>query len=121
MARSDEAAAFFHAVYSAVQEIPHGKVTSYGHIAKLVGTREYQPTQPVGSVADPWRHSPAPPPGRGLPEAPPPRRRLALQQRQRPLAEGRQLQGGDIAQVGLVHLGHVFFSPSSNLIALELW
>ncbi|KAK0706056.1 DNA binding methylated-DNA--cysteine S-methyltransferase [Lasiosphaeria miniovina] len=38
MARSDEAAAFFHAVYSAVQEIPHGKVTSYGHIAKLVGT-----------------------------------------------------------------------------------
>lgn len=40
MPRSDEAAAFFHAVYSAVQEIPHGKVTSYGHIAKLVGTRE---------------------------------------------------------------------------------
>ncbi|KFG86097.1 MGMT family protein [Metarhizium anisopliae] len=28
MARSDEAAAFFHAVYSAVQEIPRGKVTS---------------------------------------------------------------------------------------------
>jgi len=39
MPRSDEAAAFFHAVYSAVQEIPYGKVTSYGHIAKLVGTR----------------------------------------------------------------------------------
>lgn len=38
MPRSDEAAAFFHAVYSAVQEIPHGRVTSYGHIAKLVGT-----------------------------------------------------------------------------------
>ncbi|KAI7777962.1 hypothetical protein LA080_002874 [Diaporthe eres] len=38
MPRSDEAAAFFHAVYCAVQEIPHGKVTSYGHIAKLVGT-----------------------------------------------------------------------------------
>ncbi|KAI0136852.1 DNA binding methylated-DNA--cysteine S-methyltransferase [Xylariales sp. AK1849] len=38
MARSDEAAAFFAAVYSAVQEIPHGKVTSYGHIARLVGT-----------------------------------------------------------------------------------
>ncbi|ORY60021.1 6-O-methylguanine DNA methyltransferase [Pseudomassariella vexata] len=38
MARSDEAAAFFAAVYSAVQEIPYGKVTSYGHIAKLVGT-----------------------------------------------------------------------------------
>lgn len=41
MPRSDEAAAFFHAVYCAVQEIPHGKVTSYGHIAKLVGTRAY--------------------------------------------------------------------------------
>ncbi|KAF5132743.1 Alkyltransferase-like protein 1 [Metarhizium anisopliae] len=38
MARSDEAAAFFHAVYSAVQEIPRGKVTSYAHIATLVGT-----------------------------------------------------------------------------------
>lgn len=44
MPRSDEAAAFFHAVYCAVQEIPHGKVTSYGHIAKLVGTREFHPT-----------------------------------------------------------------------------
>lgn len=46
MPRSDEAAAFFHAVYSAVQEIPHGKVTSYGHIAKLVGTRELLHTPP---------------------------------------------------------------------------
>jgi O6-methylguanine-DNA--protein-cysteine methyltransferase len=40
MPRSDEAEAFFHAVYSAVREIPYGKVTSYGHIAALVGTRE---------------------------------------------------------------------------------
>ncbi|KAF7552916.1 hypothetical protein G7Z17_g3959 [Cylindrodendrum hubeiense] len=38
MPRSEEAAAFFHAVYSAVQEIPHGRVTTYGHIAALVGT-----------------------------------------------------------------------------------
>ncbi|KAL3425809.1 6-O-methylguanine DNA methyltransferase [Phlyctema vagabunda] len=38
MARTDEAEAFFHAVYSAIQEIPRGKVTSYGHIARLVGT-----------------------------------------------------------------------------------
>ncbi|RDW62694.1 DNA binding methylated-DNA--cysteine S-methyltransferase [Coleophoma crateriformis] len=38
MPRTDEAEAFFHAVYSAIQEIPPGKVTSYGHIAKLVGT-----------------------------------------------------------------------------------
>lgn len=46
MPRSDEAAAFFHAVYTAVQEIPYGKVTSYGHIAKLVGTRVYFPWTP---------------------------------------------------------------------------
>lgn len=38
MTRSDEAEAFFIAVYLAVQEIPEGKVTSYGHIAKLIGT-----------------------------------------------------------------------------------
>ncbi|CZR53167.1 related to MGMT family protein [Phialocephala subalpina] len=38
MARTDEAEAFFHAVYSAIQEIPYGKVTSYGHIARLIGT-----------------------------------------------------------------------------------
>ncbi len=46
MPRSDEAQAFFHAVYSAVQEIPPGKVTSYGHIAKLVGTRGSPPPPP---------------------------------------------------------------------------
>ena len=41
MPRTDEAEAFFYAVYSAIQEIPHGKVTSYGHIARLIGTREW--------------------------------------------------------------------------------
>jgi hypothetical protein len=40
MPRTDEAEAFFYAVYSAIQEIPPGKVTTYGHIAKLVGTRK---------------------------------------------------------------------------------
>ncbi|KAJ4307289.1 Ras guanine nucleotide exchange factor bud5 [Collariella sp. IMI 366227] len=40
MPRSDEAQAFFNAVYRAVQEIPPGKVTTYGHIAMLVGTPE---------------------------------------------------------------------------------
>ena len=45
MARSDEAQWWFHAVYEAVQEIPPGTVTSYGHIARLLGRREYnQPT-----------------------------------------------------------------------------
>ncbi|KXX78318.1 Alkyltransferase-like protein 1 [Madurella mycetomatis] len=47
MPRSDEAQAFFHAVYSAVQEIPRGKVTSYGHIAKLVGTRMSRQINPT--------------------------------------------------------------------------
>lgn len=53
MPRSDEAAAFFHAVYSAVQEIPHGKVTSYGHIAKLVGTRASNPQPQTHMLAFP--------------------------------------------------------------------
>ncbi|KAL2850635.1 6-O-methylguanine DNA methyltransferase [Aspergillus pseudoustus] len=37
MARTDEAEFWFNAVYSAVQQIPRGKVTSYGHIALLLG------------------------------------------------------------------------------------
>lgn len=49
MARSDEAQAFFYAVYQAVQQIPPGKVTSYGHIAMLVGTREFLPDQSYSS------------------------------------------------------------------------
>ncbi|MCJ1426257.1 hypothetical protein MMC29_004160 [Sticta canariensis] len=37
MARSDEAEWWFNAVFEAVQEIPRGYVTSYGHIARLLG------------------------------------------------------------------------------------
>ncbi|QSZ33021.1 hypothetical protein DSL72_002606 [Monilinia vaccinii-corymbosi] len=37
MPRTDEASAFYHSVYTAIQEIPYGKVTSYGHIARLIG------------------------------------------------------------------------------------
>lgn len=40
MPRSDEAEAWFAAVYETVQTIPYGKVTSYGHIARLLGYRE---------------------------------------------------------------------------------
>ncbi|PNH40829.1 hypothetical protein VD0004_g6193, partial [Verticillium dahliae] len=36
--QSEQAQAFAYAVYAAVQEIPRGKVTSYGHIAALIGT-----------------------------------------------------------------------------------
>jgi hypothetical protein len=39
MARSDEAEWWFDAVYSAAQEIPPGKVTTYAHIARLLGRR----------------------------------------------------------------------------------
>jgi O6-methylguanine-DNA--protein-cysteine methyltransferase len=46
MPRSDEAQAFFFMVYRAVQEVPEGKVTSYGHIAKLIGLREFSPLSP---------------------------------------------------------------------------
>jgi len=40
MPQTEEAAAWFAAVYQAVQEIPRGRVTSYGHIATLVGYPE---------------------------------------------------------------------------------
>ncbi|OLN92094.1 Alkyltransferase-like protein 1 [Colletotrichum chlorophyti] len=59
MPRSDEAEAFFYAVYMAVQEIPYGKVTTYGHIAKLIGTPE-RPRQ-VGICL---KHLPADPTSR---------------------------------------------------------
>ena len=39
MTRSDEAAMWYSAVYRAVREIPHGNVTTYGHIARLCGFR----------------------------------------------------------------------------------
>ncbi|KAM0330799.1 hypothetical protein ACHAQA_003753 [Verticillium albo-atrum] len=52
--QSEQAQAFAYAVYAAVQEIPHGKVTSYGHIAALIGTPE-RPRQ-VGTAL---RHLPA--------------------------------------------------------------
>ena len=41
MPRSEEANLWFESVYEAVQQIPYGQVTSYGHIARLLGRREY--------------------------------------------------------------------------------
>jgi methylated-DNA-protein-cysteine methyltransferase-like protein len=41
MPRTDEAEFWFNAVYAAVQQIPAGKVTSYGHIALLLGERTH--------------------------------------------------------------------------------
>ncbi|ORX99546.1 6-O-methylguanine DNA methyltransferase [Clohesyomyces aquaticus] len=38
--RSEEAWLWYTTVYEAIQEIPRGRVTSYGHIAKLVGKPE---------------------------------------------------------------------------------
>lgn len=37
MRLDDEAKAFHYAVYEVVNKIPYGKVTSYGHIAYLIG------------------------------------------------------------------------------------
>ncbi|MCJ1350841.1 MAG: hypothetical protein MMC33_000822 [Icmadophila ericetorum] len=48
MTRSDEAEWWFNAVYEAVQQIPHGHVTSYGHIARLLG----KPKSPCNCGAD---------------------------------------------------------------------
>ncbi|KAI5805024.1 6-O-methylguanine DNA methyltransferase [Geopyxis carbonaria] len=53
--RSDEAEMFITGVYLAVQEIPHGRVTSYGHIAKLIG-KPQNPRQ----VGQALKHLPAP-------------------------------------------------------------
>ncbi|KAH8732161.1 6-O-methylguanine DNA methyltransferase [Phaeosphaeriaceae sp. PMI808] len=40
--RSEEVHLWYTAVYEAIQEIPHGRCTSYGHIARLLGKRERQ-------------------------------------------------------------------------------
>ena len=37
MPQTEEAQWWFQAVYSAIQQIPHGQCTSYGHIAALLG------------------------------------------------------------------------------------
>lgn len=42
-ARSEDAYLWFSSVCEAIQEIPRGKVTSYAHIARLVGKREQAP------------------------------------------------------------------------------
>jgi methylated-DNA-protein-cysteine methyltransferase-like protein len=39
MPRTDEAEHWFNAVYEAIQEVPLGSVTTYGHIAALLGYR----------------------------------------------------------------------------------
>ncbi len=60
MPRTDEAEVFFYAVYSAIQEIPYGKVTSYGHIARLIGTRIaafYYTLIRCGNAADLLKHN----------------------------------------------------------------
>jgi methylated-DNA-protein-cysteine methyltransferase-like protein len=36
-ARNEQSRAFHIAVYETVQQVPYGKVTSYGHIARLIG------------------------------------------------------------------------------------
>lgn len=43
MPRTEEAEAWSIAVYTAIQEIPYGKVTSYGHIALLLDQRTTLP------------------------------------------------------------------------------
>lgn len=47
MKLTDEAKAFHHGVYAIVKGIPYGKVTSYGHIAYLLGRP--QNSRQVGS------------------------------------------------------------------------
>ncbi|KAG6997563.1 hypothetical protein G7Y79_00040g077280 [Physcia stellaris] len=48
MTRSDEAEWWFNAVYEAVQQVPYGRVTSYGHIARLLGRHTRSGMSKVG-------------------------------------------------------------------------
>jgi methylated-DNA-protein-cysteine methyltransferase-like protein len=41
MVRSDETEWWINAVYEAIKEIPFGRVTTYKHIAELLGTRKF--------------------------------------------------------------------------------
>jgi methylated-DNA-protein-cysteine methyltransferase related protein len=43
MPRSDEAEWWINAVYETVQLIPAGRVTTYGHIALILGERMFPP------------------------------------------------------------------------------
>ena len=52
MTRTDEAEWWFNAVYDAVQQIPSGKVTSYGHIARLLGYRKSRCIALRGATVD---------------------------------------------------------------------
>lgn len=51
MPRTDEAEWWFNAVYEAVQEIPRGRVTTYGHIARLLGYRTSEAVYPLSLLA----------------------------------------------------------------------
>lgn len=53
MPRTDEAEWWFNAVYETIQRIPPGKVTSYGHIAVLLGERILPPPLPTSQHINP--------------------------------------------------------------------
>lgn len=50
-ARSEEAWLWHTTVCEAIQEVPYGKVTSYAHIARLIGKRE----RSVRMIVTRWR------------------------------------------------------------------
>ncbi|KAK9324065.1 Alkyltransferase [Lipomyces orientalis] len=54
--RTEEAEAFYIAVYETVQRIPLGRVTTYGHIALLIHAP--QNSRQVGSALKYLRHGP---------------------------------------------------------------
>ncbi|KAK9493990.1 YALI0D05687p KAB8284608.1 6-O-methylguanine DNA methyltransferase [Lipomyces doorenjongii] len=54
--RTDEAEAFYIAVYETVQRIPPGRVTTYGHVARLIDAP--QNSRQVGSALKYLHHAP---------------------------------------------------------------
>ncbi|KAJ4993919.1 mgmt family protein [Stagonosporopsis vannaccii] len=59
-ARSEEAWLWHTAVCEAIQEVPYGKVTTYAHIARLVGKRERSRSQCPRQVGVCLKHLPPP-------------------------------------------------------------
>lgn len=56
MPLTEEAEFWTNAVYQAIQAVPPGTVTSYGHVAALLGERMF----PILSLITPYPSSPVP-------------------------------------------------------------
>ncbi|KXS93998.1 hypothetical protein AC578_3103 [Pseudocercospora eumusae] len=105
--RSDEAEAWYAAVYQAVQEVPYGHVTSYGHIATLLG---YPCTQRAAQTS---RHVPE------VSASSCRSTRCSLQQRYSAMAAGDQLQRHHQSKASLTCYGNTVASHDLCLLTSD--